>query len=134
MEKVFIIIIAASALLMYVVGLLMAFKVAGKADPIATEAFNKSYWSHVLTSVNSLLILNLSTLLGLPAELSKSSINVQQTVAVAYLVLLLFIFIYWGLRKKFEEGNRMPVVIPQLSKSFFALMLAALGLILKSSA
>ena len=97
------------------------------------KEFNKNYWTYIITSVNGLLVVNLSSLLGFEFFTKAAEVKIQQYLAFGYLLALLFIFFFWA-QKKFNEDETMPVVIPQLSKSFFALLLAGLGVLLKGAA
>lgn len=130
MQKIIVIIIALMALLLFGLGLLAAFEVMDK-KPEEIAEFNKSYWAYIINSVNGLLIINLTSLLGLQL-FKKEKINLRQWVAFVYLLTLLVIFIIWA-NHDFDQGESMPVVIVEISKSFFALLLAALGMILKEN-
>ena len=131
MQKAIVIIIGGVALLLFSIGLYKACQLALENKPDKVEYFNTHYWTYIITSINGILIVNLSSLLGLRL-FAKENINIRQWVAFAYLIALLVIFLFWA-RRNFDEGDVMPVVIPQLSKSFFALLLAALGMMLKES-
>jgi hypothetical protein len=133
MKVIIIYIIAAIALLLFAIGLIKARKIAKDGNPEEVKEFNKSYWTYIITSVNGLLVVNLSSLLGFEFSLREADVKTQQFLAAGYLITLLFIFLFWA-QRKFNEDEKMPVVIPQLSKSFFALLLAGLGIILKGVA
>jgi hypothetical protein len=77
------------------------------------------------------LIINLSSLLGVTL-FEAEKIAFRQWVALFYMLILLVVFVLWAL-KDFDNSEIIPVVISQISKSFFALMLAALGMILKET-
>jgi len=128
--QVIIYIIAFIALLLFAIGLIKAHKIAKGGNPEEVKEFNKNYWTYIITSVNGLLVVNLSSLLGFTISLKEANVKIQQYLAVGYLITLLFMFLFWA-QRKFNEDEKMPVVIPQLSKSFFALLLAGLGIILK---
>ena len=128
MQKIIVTTIAMMALLLFGIGLFKAFQAycEGKA-----AAFNTSFWTYIVTSVNGLLIINLTSLLGLQLY-EKDPITLRQWVAFVYLLMLLGIFLFWAFND-FDSDGKIPTILVEISKSFFALLLAALGMILKEN-
>ena len=130
MKKTILLIIALVALALFLFGLFEAYQVMGE-KPEEVKKFNDSFWTYIITSINGLLIINLSSLLGVTL-FEAEKIAFRQWVALFYMLILLVVFVLWALTD-FDTSESIPVVISQISKSFFALMLAALGMILKET-
>ncbi len=145
LKQVVLFVIALIGILLFTIGIIEAFKLAANTtNNTDMENFNKGYWSYIITSINGILTINLGVLLGVEIvlirnkEFSVTSFfkfeNVQLIAAILFLLILLITFLVWALKYKFSEDISIPTIIPQIAKTFFALILAVLGVVLAKKA
>lgn len=145
LKQAVLFVVALVGLLLFTIGIIEAFKLAKAATTDAEVLeFNKNYWSYIITSINGLLTINLGVLLGVEIVMTKGyeSLagkffkfeNIQLITAIYFLLILLITFLVWAIKFDFNETARMPTIIPQIAKTFFALIVAVLGLVLAKKA
>jgi hypothetical protein len=145
LKQAVLFVIALIGILLFTLGIIEAFKLANTTGKeAAISEFNKGYWSYIITSINGILTINLGVLLGVEIvttrynAMSLSNIlkfeNVQLIAAILFLLTLLITFLVWAIKYNFAENALMPTIIPQIAKTFFALILAVLGVVLAKKA